>query len=255
MARYVTTRTAGGSSAGGAAGGGGLTSEQLTCHVQWTCVIHCYPWTVDYGSNMTIKLPWSCYDAFDIRFNGFKHRNCCYENTYCFMPEWNGACLCDGMQNWMCHYCDYCFTHSGWESTGQCHTMRNSQCCCTSGYGSGCVAYNIRLQICKDGTRNCNAATITSRATGFSYTMCTWGHCMNFGCNKRRWGVGCIRCLYDVGWPAWCDSTASCHWTGIYIKNECGYMEPYNNMAYWSVYGMRNPNIAGTGTPVPGYEA
>ena len=65
----------------------------------------------------------------------------------------------------------------------------------------------------------------------------------------------CIRCLYDVGWPAWCDSTASCHWTGIYIKNECGYMEPYNNMAYWSVYGMRNPNIAGTGTPVPGYEA
>jgi len=254
MARFVTTRSSDGTSTGG--GASGLTKEQLSCHIQWTCLIHCYPWTCDYGSEMTIKLPWTCYDAFEIRFNGFKHRHCCYENTYCFMPEWNGQCLCDSMQNWMCHYCDNCFARGSWESYGQCHTMKTQQCCCTSSYNAGCTAYNMRLMMFKDGTRNCAATTMTSKTSGMAYTLCYWNHCDNYGCRNAHWGTGCIRCLYDTGWPGWCDSTASCHWTGIYIKNNCGYMEPYNDMAYWSVYGIRNPNIESVaGTDAPGYKA
>ena len=253
MSRYVTLKGADGSTSGG--GAAGLTAEQLGCHVQWHCLIHCYPWTVDYGSNMTIKLPWTCYDAFEIKFNGFKHRNCCYENTYCFMPEWNGNCLCDSMQNWMCHYCSNCFARGSWESYGQCHTMRTQQCCCTSGYGSGCIAYSMRLLLFKDGTRNCNAESVTKNTAGLGYSLCYWNHCDNYGCANAKWGTGCIRCLYDVGWPGWCNSTERCHWTGLYIKNNCGYMEPYNDMAYSSVYGIRNPNITGTGSPAPGYQA
>ena len=245
MTRYVTTRSADGSSTGG-----GLSPAQLPCHAQWTCLIHCYPWTQDYGTKMTIKLPWGCYDAFDIRFNGFKHRNCCYENTYCFMPEFNGSCLCDQMQNWMCHYCSNCFTHGGWESYGQCHTMKTQQCCCTSGYTSSSIAYPMRLLLCKDQSRNCNSPQVTQKASGLGYTFCFWNHCDNFGCLNRNWGTGCLHCLVQHSWPGWCCQGGG--WTGIYISNACGYMEPANSMSYWSVYGMRNPNISGTGSPVAG---
>jgi len=252
MARFVTTRSADGTSTGG--GASGLSSQQLHCQAQWTCLIHCYPWTTDYGSEMTIKLPWGCYDGFDVRFAGFKHRNCCYENTYCFMPEWNGQCLCDSMQQWMCHYCQNCFARGSWESYGQCHTFKTQQCCCTSGYDNGCVAFNVRFQIFKDGTRNCNSVAVTSKTTSMNYNMCHWNHCDNFGCAIGKWGVGCMHCLVQHNWPGWCCQDGG--WTGLYIRNECGYMEPYNEtMAYWSVYGMRNPHITGTGTPAPGYSA
>jgi len=250
MSRFVTTRSADGTT-GGAGGGSGMTSEQLHCQAQWTCLIHCYPWTTDYGSQMILKLPWGCYDAFDIRFNGFKHRDCCYENTYCFMPEWNGNCLCDQMQNWMCHYCDNCFAKGGWESYGNCHTMKTHQCCCTSGYHDGCTAYNMRLHIFKDGTRNCNSTSMTSKTSSLAYSLCYWNHCDNYGCRNGHWGNGCLHCINQYGWPGWCCGDGG--WTGLFIKNGCGYMEPYNDMAYWSVYGMRNPNITGTGSPAAGY--
>jgi len=245
MARYVTTRSADGSS-----GGGGLSATQLPCHAQWTCLIHCYPWTQDYGNKMTIKLPWGCYDGFDIRFSGFCHRDCCYENTYCFMPEWDGKCLCDSMQNWMCHYCSNCFAHGGWESYGQCHTMKTQQCCCTSGYTNSNIAYNMRLTLCKDQTRNCNSPVVTQKTSGLAYSFCYWNHCDNFGCANRKWGTGCLHCLVQNNWPGWCCQGGG--WTGIYLSNSCGYMEPATTMSYWSVYGMRNPNISGTGSPVPG---
>ena len=72
--------------------------------------------------------------------------------------------------------------------------------------------------------------------------MCHWNHCDNYGCAIGKWGNGCIRCLVDNGWPGWCCKDAG-GWTGMMIKNSCGYMEPTNSMSYWSVYGHKNPNI------------
>tara|TARA_E500000331_G_C17137810_1_gene661338 strand:- start:193 stop:912 length:720 start_codon:yes stop_codon:yes gene_type:complete len=238
MSRFITQRSAD----GGTSGAGGMTTDDVKKLVKSHCIIHCYPWTLDYGNVMCFELPWNCYDGFDIEFNGFKHRNCCYENNYCFMPMWGDLCLCDNMQNWMCHYCSNCFARGSWESTGSCHTMRTSQCCCTSSYNNGNVAFNIRLQICKDGTRNCNQVGVTEKTTGLRYTMCHWNHCDNYGCAIGKWGNGCIVCLVNNGWPGWCCKDSG-GWTGMMIKNSCGYMEPANSMSYWSVYGHKNPNI------------
>ena len=242
MSRFITTRNADGTAAGGGAGGGGLSADGVKNMVKKHCIIHCYPWTCNYGAVMCFELPWNCYDGFDIEFNGFKHRNCCYESVYCFMPMWNNLCLCDNMQNWMCHNCANCFARGSWESNGSCHTMKTGQCCCTSGYNDGNVAYNVRLQICKDSSRNCGQPTVTAKTTGLRYTMCHWNHCDNYGCAIGKWGNGCIRCLVDNGWPGWCCKSAG-GWTGMMIKNSCGYMEPANEMSYWSVYGQKNPNI------------
>tara|TARA_X000000368_G_C22922258_1_gene663586 strand:- start:290 stop:1042 length:753 start_codon:yes stop_codon:yes gene_type:complete len=250
MSRFITTRNADGTSGGGSGGGGGLGETQVKDLIQnnskWTCVIHCYPWTCDYGSVMCIDLPWKCYDGFDIEFNALKHRNCCYENTYCFMPMYNDLCLCDSMQNWMCHTCSNCFARGSWESSGSCHTMKTTQCCCTSGYADGFVGYGIKLVMCKDSSRNCNSPTMTQKTSSMRYTMCYWNHCDNYGCANAQWGNGCLHCLESAGggWPGWCCNVDST-WTGIMLKNNCGYMEPANTMSFWSVYGHRNPNITG----------
>tara|TARA_B100001778_G_scaffold321015_1_gene311977 strand:- start:290 stop:664 length:375 start_codon:yes stop_codon:yes gene_type:complete len=124
--------------------------------------------------------------------------------------------------------------------------MKTTQCCCTSGYADGFVGYGIKLVMCKDSSRNCNSPTMTQKTSSMRYTMCYWNHCDNYGCANAQWGNGCLHCLESAGggWPGWCCNVDST-WTGIMLKNNCGYMEPANTMSFWSVYGHRNPNITG----------
>ena len=62
MSRFITQRSGDGTSSSSA----GLSANDVKNTTKTTCIIHCYPWTLDYGSVLCFELPWNCYDGFDI---------------------------------------------------------------------------------------------------------------------------------------------------------------------------------------------